>query len=386
MSSTFDTGATLKAGDVNERLEPVLKAASEHAAEVDAQAAFPAAAVAELRRSGLLGLTVPREQGGLGGGPAEFVEVVSRLAEACGSTAMIYLMHVSAVMPVLASPPPGIEGLGRAMATDTLGTLAFSERGSRSHFWAPTSKAVGANGTVRVRAEKSFVTSAGQADVYVVSTLAPDAEGPVASDLYAVPAGHEGLQVGAPWHGMGLRGNASSPMAVDIALTPGHRLGDGASGFGLMMEVVLPWFNLGNAAVSVGLARAAAAAAATHASGARFDHLGETLASLPTIRAQLARMRVIADAQEAYLRAVAASVASPGEDTLRNVLAIKAAANDAALTVTDMAMRVCGGAAFSGRLGIDRYFRDARAGHVMAPTADVLYDFIGKAVTGQELF
>jgi hypothetical protein len=69
-----------------------------------------------------------------------------------------------------------------------------------------------------------------------------------------------------------------------------------------------------------------------------------------------------------------------------HVLGVKAAANDAALRITDAAMRVCGGAAFSDRLHLDRFFRDARAGHVMAPTADVLYDFYGKAITGQPLF
>ena len=49
-------------------------------------------------------------------------------------------------------------------------------------------------------------------------------------------------------------------------------------------------------------------------------------------------------------------------------------------------MRVCGGAAFSEHLQIDRYFRDARAGHVMAPTSDVLYEFYGRAITGRPLF
>jgi alkylation response protein AidB-like acyl-CoA dehydrogenase len=68
------------------------------------------------------------------------------------------------------------------------------------------------------------------------------------------------------------------------------------------------------------------------------------------------------------------------------VLGVKAAANDAALRITDAAMRVCGGAAFSEHLQLDRFFRDARAGHVMAPTADVLYDFYGKAITNQPLF
>jgi alkylation response protein AidB-like acyl-CoA dehydrogenase len=371
---------------IGERLGSVLEVARRHAAEVDAEARFPAEAVAELRATGLLGLTVPEEQGGLGAGPVQFTEVVSRLAEACGSTAMVYLMHVSAAMPVLAAAPNGLPSLARQMARDTLGTLAFSERGSRSHFWAPVSKSTANGGSVHMKADKSFVTSAAHAGVYIASVLKPDAAGPLDSDLYAIPADTPGLKVGAPWRGLGLRGNASSPMEIDATVPAANRLGAPGGGFKLMMEVVLPWFNLGNAAVSIGLCRAALKATVSHASAARFDHLGESLASLPTIRAQLSRMQVAVDSSDAYLRAAAASVAAPDDGTLLKVLSIKAAANDTALTVTDAAMRVCGGAAFSGRLGIDRVFRDARAGHVMAPTADVLYDFIGKAITGQPLF
>jgi alkylation response protein AidB-like acyl-CoA dehydrogenase len=51
-----------------------------------------------------------------------------------------------------------------------------------------------------------------------------------------------------------------------------------------------------------------------------------------------------------------------------------------------LAMRVCGGAAFRKDVGVERFFRDARAGGVMAPTTDVLHDFIGKAVCGMPLF
>jgi alkylation response protein AidB-like acyl-CoA dehydrogenase len=371
---------------VEEKLAAVLEVARRHAGEVDAEARFPSESVDELRATGLLGLTVPVELGGLGAGPIQFADVVSRLAEACGSTAMVYLMHVSALMPVLAAPPNGLPDLAREMAAQKLGTLAFSERGSRSHFWAPVSKSTANGGSVHMKADKSFVTSAAHADVYISSVLTPDASGPLDSDLYAISADTPGLKVGAPWRGLGLRGNASSPIEIDATVPVGNRLGGPGGGFKLMMEVVLPWFNLGNAAVSIGLCRAALKATVGHAGGARFDHLGEALADLPTIRAQLARMQIAVDSSDAYLRAAAGAVASPDNGTLLKVLSIKAAANDIALTVTDAAMRVCGGAAFSGRLGIDRVFRDARAGHVMAPTADVLYDFIGKAITGQPLF
>jgi alkylation response protein AidB-like acyl-CoA dehydrogenase len=67
------------------------------------------------------------------------------------------------------------------------------------------------------------------------------------------------------------------------------------------------------------------------------------------------------------------------------VLESKAAAAEAALLVTDLAMRTCGGAAFSRHLAVERNFRDARAASVMAPTTDVLYDFIGKSLLGMPL-
>jgi alkylation response protein AidB-like acyl-CoA dehydrogenase len=44
------------------------------------------------------------------------------------------------------------------------------------------------------------------------------------------------------------------------------------------------------------------------------------------------------------------------------------------------------GAAFSRHLPVERLFRDARAGWVMAPTVDHLQDFVGKALTGLPLF
>ena len=73
-------------------------------------------------------------------------------------------------------------------------------------------------------------------------------------------------------------------------------------------------------------------------------------------------------------------------DAMLRVLEVKAAAGEAATEVTDLAMRVCGGAAFRKEVGVERNFRDARAATVMAPTTDVLYDFIGKAVCGLPLF
>ena len=337
-----------------------------------------------MRDSGLLGLTLSEEVGGLGAGPHELVDTISALAGACGSTAMIYLMHVSAAMTVAAAPPPGAPDLLSRLANgESLATLAFSEAGSRSHFWAPVSRSKRNGAGMVLDARKSWVTSAGQAELYVTSTLNPDAD---TVDLYAIPADTPGVAMSGDWHGLGLRANASNPMTFGVEVPGDHRIGPEGGGFELMLQTVMPWFNLGNAAVSVGLCQAAVDGAVRHTSAAKLEHLEQSLSALPTIRAQLAKMSIDLACTRAYVDRAADRLAEPAEDTVLHVLGVKAAANDAALRITDTAMRVCGGAAFSEHLQIERFFRDARAGSVMAPTADILYDFYGKAITGQPLF
>ncbi len=145
-STCSEEGAA--AVELSARLDPVVAVARDSARETDASGRFTAEPVAALRESGLLGLTLPTDVGGLGAGPQELVDVTSALAGACGSTAMVYLMHVSAAMSVAAAPPPGLpELLPRLASGDALASLALSEAGSRSHFWAPVSQA---DATVRV--------------------------------------------------------------------------------------------------------------------------------------------------------------------------------------------------------------------------------------------
>ena len=173
----------------------------------------------------------------------------------------------------------------------------------------------------------------------------------------------------------------------DCAVPVAQQLTEDGAGFQAMLQVVLPLFNLGSAAVSLGLCRAAVAATATHLKTARFEHLGQSLGeSLPTLRAQLATMQIETDGLAARLDDLVDHLERPRDTTMLRVLECKAAAGDAAIAVTSAAMRVCGGAAFSKHMSVERLFRDAHAGAVMAPTGDVLREFIAKAVLGMPLF
>ena len=372
---------------IAERLESALPVIAAGADAADADAKFPTSSIEALATTGLLGLTLPPGAGGLGGSPSELVDTLAKVAGECGSTSMIYLMHLSAAMVVAAAPTADGEAVLADLARgDKLATLAFSEKGSRSHFWAPVSRAVRTGDGVHIDAHKSWVTSASEADLYVVSTLAPDASGPTESDLYLVDRVGTGISVAARFDGLGMRANDSAPVDLSVDVAESARLGNNAAGFGLMMEVVLPWFSLGNAAVTLGLARRAIERAIEHVSGAKLEHLDSALADLPTIRAYVAKAWADLVAHEAMLRETARSVEQPGDSTVLAVLATKAACNEAALRVTETALRVTGGAGFSKQVGIDRPYRDARAGFVMAPTSDALFDFAGRALCGMDLF
>jgi len=360
------------------------------AAQNDKAGRFSTEAVDALGRGGLLGLMVSPDAGGSGLGPRTFAAVTAALAEADASTAMVYLMHVLGAATIAAARP----GADVAAALRAIGagrhltTLAFSEAGSRSHFWTPISRARRNGSGVRITAKKSWVTSAGHAQSYIVSSLAPEGTGPTDSTLYLVPAGTPGLSVSGPWDGLGLRANASAPMILDNCEAPsGLQITEDGAGFQVMLNVVLPLFNLGTSAVALGLCRATVAATAAHLKSARFEHLGQSLGeSLPTLRAQLATMQIDTDGLSARVDDLIDHLERPRETTLLRVLETKAAAGEIAISVTSAGMRTCGGAAFSKNMIIERLFRDAHAGAVMAPTGDVLREFIARAMLGMPLF
>lgn len=367
-----------------EQLRPVLAEVIEPAAAAtDQQARFPRANLAALAQAGLLGLVSAREVGGQGAGPGAAAAVVEHLAGACGSTAMVVAMHYcgAAVIERYGAPEPR-----RAIAAGRhLTTLAFSEAGSRSHFWAPVGSATAVDGAVVLDGTKSWITSAAEADSYVWSSKPLRAEG--ASTIWLVPAHAAGLSTVAPFDGLGMRGNASSPVkGAGVRVTEADRLGADGGGFDVMMGTVLPIFSLLNASASLGIAAAALRKAAAHVGQTKFQHLGQALAELPTIRAYLARARVALEAARTLRDDTVAALDANRADAMLRVLQVKACAAETALAVTDTAMRVCGGAAFRKDVGIERHFRDARAASVMAPTSDALYDFIGKAECGLPLF
>jgi alkylation response protein AidB-like acyl-CoA dehydrogenase len=304
---------------------------------------------------------------------------------------MIYVMHISATACLLAKSNQFIveQFIKPIAAGRCLTTLAFSEFGSGAHFYAPVSQAARRNGHFVLNCDKSFVTSAGEADLYVVSTRATNAAAAMKSDLFVVTREQAAAcaEVSETWAGMGLNGNSSAPMKFSECAVPADQLlGQEGEGLGLMLQTVLPIFSLGIAAVNLGLAEAALRASVAHATARRYEHSGGVLAEIESIQHLVAEMKLSLDRTRALVSATAELVEAGDPQATLPVLEVKAAASETALEVTAKAMRVCGGAAYSKRLPVERFFRDSQAGNLMVPTTDILKGFIGKAVLGLPLF
>ncbi|WP_154697624.1 acyl-CoA dehydrogenase family protein [Lentzea guizhouensis] len=202
---------------------------------------------------------------------------------------------------------------------------------------------------VQLRARKNWVVAAGEADSYVWS---------VGSALWLVPANAPGLLVPADHAGMGLRGTVAASVQADPVRVPAsNELGP--------EEIAHPWFLVLGGAVSLGLMEGAL--------GAALRHLGGTD---PRTKADLARMRLRTDSVRVLYHDAISAVTWQPDRSAHRVRLLAVAASEAAVAVTDLAMKVCGDAAFRRDLGLERRFRDARAAAAIEPTVDTLLESV----------
>ncbi len=362
---------------------------AKHAGDVDASGRYPSESMAAIADAGLYGLCISPDFGGHGQPPRTFAAVVEELAQECASSAMIYVMHVTSAQQIAnATNLADKDAILRDIAAGKhLTTLAFSEKGSRSNFWAPSSSLVADGDGFKTDAVKSWVTTARNANSYVSSARMPDAETPLASTLYLIRTGNDGIEIKGDFKGLGLRGNDSAPVELSgYRVAAGDLITENGKGADGMLQVVLPWFVVGTSAMAHGLCLKTIGLTSGHMQGTGIDFTQQQLRDIPQLRARLAEMAIATDRSRALLGYTVGEMEAPDAMTPLRVLQSRRSAIETATHVTDLGMKACGGAAFSQHLPVERLFRDARAGWVMAPTADHLNDFIGKALTGMELF
>ncbi len=352
------------------------------AAAIDRDSRFPDEQLSALAQAGALGLLVPCELGGAGAGLVALADVCEAVGGACASTGMVFLMHNVTVATVAGGGGPSAARLLVEMASgEALGTLAFSERGTGAHFYAPELRAERRDGLVRVSGRKAFVTSGGHADAMLL-LLQGEGEG---LDCYVVGKDAPGVRFEGRWEGLGMRGNSSIAVEFeDVVLDGDALIGEAGGGAGLVFGVVAPTFLVGLAAVNVGIAQAALSAALEHAKSRRYPD-GSALVEVATVQHALANMDIDVRAARALLHEAAHLGDIGAEEALVALMEAKVLCTDVAARVTQGALEVCGGQGYTPALPIERHLRDARAGAVMAPTNGVLRTWSAKAIAGLQV-
>ncbi|HSJ97932.1 MAG TPA: acyl-CoA dehydrogenase family protein, partial [Myxococcota bacterium] len=353
----------------------------------DRDAAWPVRAMGELMRTRLTALHVPARLGGHGQGLTALAAVVETLARGCASTAMCYGMHcvATAVIATRSTASQDRRYLEPIAAGEHLTTLALSESGTGAHFYLSETELAREGEVYALRGEKQFVTNGGHADSYVVSTRAsvPSEHGDFSCVI--VDAGVPGIDWGAPWRGFGMRGNDSRAMRLDARVPAGNLLGNEGDEVWYVFEVVAPYFLVAMAAVYVGIAQSALTAATQHLLERRHSGSGDALARQPTLQHRLGEMWTAVERSRQLLRHAAHLGDLGGTTALPAILACKMDAAETAVGVAGDAMTLAGGMGYRDNGLFARLLRDARAGHVMSPTTEMLKLWIGRVTLGLPL-
>lgn len=356
----------------------------------DRDARWPEPAMRALAEAGLMALNAPRSAGGHGMGMEALVSVSRVLARENPSAALCFAMHCvgTAVIAAKATPEQHTLFLEPIAAGDHITSLALSEPGTGANLYLPEARVRQEGEEYVVTGVKSFVTSGSHADSYVMSTaVADEAEtGEGVFSMLLVPEGVPGLEWQGEWRGFGMRGNSSRTARLDDVRVPTcHLLGAHDDQLWYVFEVVTPYFLAAMAGTYLGIAEAAVDIAAEHLGSRRHSHTGDLLGANPVLSSDLGGMWIDLESTRQLVFSAARRADAGAPNALPGVLACKAAATRAAVELTNRAMTLAGGVGYGENSHLSRLLRDARAGHVMAPTTHMLETWLGRALLGMPL-
>lgn len=374
--------------------------------QVDRDGCFPKESIEALSKSGLLSIGVPVGMGGVGGDISTSTLVVEELAKGCPSTAMSYLMHIS-ILPLLVrlATPEQKELLIRPIAEGKwLGSYSMSEKGSGSRLWHMDSYAVKKDNGYEVDSFKSFATSSGHCQFYLLAVKSSQESVSNELNIFMVDANDPNIKTIGSWDAMGLRGTSSSPVHFNKCLIPKERLfGKEGTGYNLVMAYTFPAYIIGLSAVYIGIAEKAYSAAKEMVIGRNYTENSSGLRDVEVIQRYISEMKVEIDQAKAYIDRVANLASSvtkvfdqlleaemlnellenaQDDEFFLQLAQAKISACEMAVRVTNTAMQVCGGAGFKRGSIVEQCYRDARAGSVMGPSDDILKMIIGRRCLG----
>jgi alkylation response protein AidB-like acyl-CoA dehydrogenase len=355
----------------------------------DRDASFPFDDYADLRAEGLLGLCVPEHYGGLGADYQTYCLVAEQLAQGNASTALTFNMHcltmlmmgaIADAMPMSPTVRERHEKLRAAKFREVAEDGAFfgqphsepveqgetdTRLGVGGRRFGTTARKV--DGGYVVNGRKFFVSLAGCAPYYATPALRLGDEPWIERTLYLqVPKKAPGVSFAGEWDPMGMRATVSRDMLLEDVFVPDDAEVLPPGVFGAMYNA-FPHLFLSFSATFLGLMQAAWDGALTYLTG-RMPGAPVPHTEIAAKGQAIAEMLFAIEAARAlYYRAISEAQVDPPLEAVQRARAAHVTVQRAVVTVTQEAIRVCGGRAFLRRFPLERYARDARAAALMRP-------------------
>ena len=357
---------------------------------VDEQGKWPQDSIKALQQAGLGGLVVSEDFGGQGQGLHAIARACEIIGQVSGSAALCYGMHCvgSAVIGAKATEQHIEEFLKPIAAGNHLTTLALSEPGTGAHFYYPQTQLLALSETeYLLNGSKSFVTNGAKADSYVISTAGVDPE--AARDefsCFVLRNDTAGLEWGPDWKGLGMRGNSSRTLLLkDIKVPAAHLVGEVGDQLWYVFQVVAPYFLTAMSGTYLGIAQAAFNEARQHLMERSYRHSGSTLSQNQLLQHRLGMLWSNIERTRQLLYHATREGDNGDPAAVLPILSSKAEVANCCVDVVNEAMTLMGGIAYSNNSRLDVLLRDARAAHVMGPTTDILYTWLGRALLEQPI-
>ncbi|MFS0562659.1 acyl-CoA dehydrogenase family protein [Terribacillus sp. 179-K 1B1 HS] len=356
--------------------------------QTDRESVFPKANMRALAAKGLNGILLPQDLGGLAAGYEAFSVIVEKIASHCPSTGLVYTMHVEAADAIYRfGTEEQYEKWLIPVQDGWFGTTSTSERASGGRYWINTSKAKRTQDGYELNLEKSFTTSSGYADFYIIQTGTPDNVSADDLSYFIIEGSDPGLSWGS-WDALGVKGNHSSSLTLSSVQVPKENL-LGAEGAGRSIVEGSIAYLLGLGSVWTGLAGGIVEEITTYCKRNHHRDIGKSLGDYQVIRALLAKAVIRHKSLTAWLNQLRIEIDQQldrGLDKLhpatqQDLLSFKIHASEMVNEIAQIAMDITGG--YGYKIGkLERFYRDARAGIVMGPSNNLARDILAKQIVG----
>ncbi len=351
------------------------------AAEIDETAKFPEATVREMGQLGLLGLTVPEVEGGVGADTLSYTLVVEELSKVCGSHGLTVAAHNSlGCWPIQAygTPEQKKRFLEPGARGEFLLSFGLTEAGAGSDAGGTRTTAVKDGGQWVINGSKMWITNSHYAGAVIVTAVTDPAGGASHGiSAFIVPTDTPGFTVEKKEDKLGMRGSDTAPLTLeDVRVPDDLRLGKLGEGFKYFMKT-LDGGRISIAAVALGLAQGAFATARDYA---RERHqFNRPISSFQAVQFMLADMATQIEA--ARLLTYEASVLKDRGEPFSQMSAMaKLYASEAAMFVTDKAIQILGGYGYTREYPVERFYRDAKLCTIGEGTSEIQRLVIGRQI------